>query len=167
MTIGGLGAYWVFNNGEKLINLKIFIKPFQWFFISLLVIYLCFQGNIHNQVWDFIFSNGYFSYFVVNILFMYLILTVSVIPQKIIVLGNPILSYLGEISYGIYMYHMLIIFTTMFLFKDILLKVGQVEGYLLYYSFIVGGTIALASISKKYFEDRFLKMRKKILKQGS
>lgn len=164
MAIGGLGAYWVFNKGEKLIDLRVFSIPFQWFFISLLVIYLCFHGNIHNQVWDLIFSNGYFSYFVVNILFLYLILTISVIPQKIIVLGNPILSYLGEISYGIYMYHMLIIFTTMFLFKNIILKVGQIEGYILYYIAIIGGTIVLASISKKYFEDRFLKLRKKMLK---
>ncbi len=166
MAVGGLGAYWVFNNELKKIPKWLLSKVFQCLVLVLLIVYLVFNSNIHHPVWKFFFSNGYFTYWIITLMFLFLILMVSVLPNSLINIETKTLKFLGEISYGIYMYHMLLIFAAIFLLKNNIQNQSVILGYLTYYSFIIAGVIVTSSLSKIYFEDVFLKLRSKVLQQG-
>ena len=119
MAVGGLGAYFIYNRRNSLLQSFIFKLPIQIFTYSLLLIFLTFNINIHNPIWNLIFKGTIASPFLLYFLFLYLIIGVSVLNEKSILKFNSrILSYLGEISYGIYMYHMLILFAIIQFFKS-------------------------------------------------
>jgi len=165
MAIGGLGAYYVYTNGASLQGLKIFKIPFQIVLFTLLAVFLTFNKNIQNPIWDFIFRNQFYSPLLIDLLFLYLIICVSLIPKSIIKLNNRFLSYLGEISYGIYMYHMLVIFTIIFFLKKYLLKMGLLSGTIVFYSVVAALTILVAALSKSLFENYFLNMKDRLTKK--
>ena len=162
MAIGGLGAYLVFNKGKILNKAVIFRTPFQFIFFVILLIFLFFHSNIDNAYWNFFFKTPVVSEIFIDFLFLYLILITSVIDKRIIHLQYKFLSYLGEISYGIYMYHMLAIFTTVLFLKTFLPQWGIVWGSLFFYLASITITVLTAYLSKRYFEDYFLRLKNKL-----
>lgn len=75
------------------------------------------------------------------------------------ILDFRFLKYLGNISYGLYMYHAIVFQIVGFLF----LKLIDLNSYLfisLFYSLVFIITILIAAISYKYFEKPFLKLKK-------
>ena len=117
MAVGGLGAYLVFTKGEVFVNSVLFKLPVQIMVFAVLVTFLTFHINIDNVVWDAAFRTPVFSSLLVDALFLYLILCVSVVDHSIVKFRSKALSFLGEISYGIYMYHLLAIFITIHFLK--------------------------------------------------
>jgi len=166
MAIGGLGAYYLYTNGNSLIRLFIFRIPFQIMLFTLLAVYLFLHTNIHNPVWDLIFRNQFISPLLIDFLFLYPIICVSVIPNSIVRLNNKFLSYLGEISYGIYMYHMLVIFTVIFFLKKYMLNMSLITGTILFYLITTVLTIIIAALSKSLFENYFLKIKDRLTKKS-
>ena len=79
--------------------------------------------------------------------------------NSILKLDNKLFNFLGEISYGIYMYHMIIIFTVVMIIPK-LNVFGNTLGLFVFYILISGLVILTAYLSKRYFEDYFLKMKK-------
>lgn len=79
-------------------------------------------------------------------------------------LNNRWLNHLGQISYGIYMYHVIAMNAVVFLFlkiKDMNIFDDVVMIVLIYMmTFVI--TIALAHVSYKYFETYFLKLKNKL-----
>ncbi|MCC8145696.1 MAG: hypothetical protein LIO93_04485 [Bacteroidales bacterium] len=65
--------------------------------------------NIDNPVWKVLFHTPVLSPLLLYFIFLYLIVGVSLAGNSIIKLENKALSYFGEISYGIYMYHTTVI----------------------------------------------------------
>jgi peptidoglycan/LPS O-acetylase OafA/YrhL len=80
-----------------------------------------------------------------------------------IILKNRLLNYLGQISYGIYMYHIIALNAVVFLF----LKFDRFKNFndeftiILIYSLTFVLTIIMAHLSYKYFETYFLKLKNK------
>ena len=70
---------------------------------------------------------------------------------------------LGDISYGIYMYHMLLIFAFILIGKKFLSGFNIYLGSLIYYPVIGSAVIIVSYLSKKYMEDNFLKLKRKFL----
>jgi peptidoglycan/LPS O-acetylase OafA/YrhL len=95
-----------------------------------------------------------------GILFLVVILNVSTNSRSILILENKVLDYLGRISYGIYVYHMLIISILAMLLHPYLSVIGSVDFYVLMYASVVFATLAISSISYFYYESRFLKLKK-------
>jgi peptidoglycan/LPS O-acetylase OafA/YrhL len=95
----------------------------------------------------------------VNGLFLYLIVNVSTNSKRIFSLKGKIWDWLGDISYGIYMYHMLFVFGIILLFKNKLQALSLLSGTLLYYSIVTVGVITTAYLSKNLFENQFLKLK--------
>lgn len=95
-----------------------------------------------------------------------MVLFALVIPvlttMKIDLLENPFLEYLGKISYGIYMYHAILIQITGFLF----LRIGFFSNLpfalsvIFFNALVIVGTVVLSHFSYKYFEGYFLKKKK-------
>ncbi|MBI1256438.1 MAG: acyltransferase family protein [Chloroflexi bacterium] len=69
-------------------------------------------------------------------------------------LEQPFLSYLGKVSYGIYLWHPMII-----LASAAVLRTLNIENSFLYYATAILATIAVSHLSYHYFESRFLQSK--------
>lgn len=163
MAIGGLGAYWVFRRGADLGNTFIFTPVFQLLMITILSTRLFFHQYCIDNQWDIyiaVFGIPIVNAYTEGGVFLWLILNTSLNTKAFFKLRHPILEVLGDISYGIYMYQMLIIFATILFFKKWLMSMGLLTSTLFYYSFLSMIVIAVSWLSKQYFENIFLKTKK-------
>jgi peptidoglycan/LPS O-acetylase OafA/YrhL len=87
--------------------------------------------------------------------------TISLKPIPL--LETKLLNYLGSISYGIYMYHAIVIQIAGFIYLKKLstYNLSNELSILIFYLLSIMLTISLAHFSYKYFEMFFLKMKKK------
>ena len=162
MAIGGMGAHWVFKNKIPVAHALIFKPSVQVIVLLVLIVRLFFhQYCMDNQsiVYAFFFNMPIWGVYTEGVLFLWLILNVSLNPRAFFKLTHPILDKLGEISYGIYMYQMLVIFGTVLIFKKMMLSSGLVLSTLFFYSFTSCAIIGISWLSKRYFEDIFLRFR--------
>jgi peptidoglycan/LPS O-acetylase OafA/YrhL len=162
MAIGGLGAYFIFHRMKPLSNMILYKKSIQIVIYSILNIFLIFQTNINNTVWLAVFNTPVISGLIVDFLFLYLIIGVSLIDNNIFKFRNKFLSYLGEISYGIYMYHLLIIFAVIQFLKKYLFGLDPILSTILFYTIVSVLVILVSSVSKIVFENYFLNLKKKV-----
>lgn len=88
--------------------------------------------------------------------------------QPIRILENKSIVYLGKISYGIYMYHAILMQVAGFIYlkTNIHTKIPGVYSILLFNAMVIGFTIITSHISYKYFESYFLKMKHKYKKNS-
>ena len=92
-------------------------------------------------------------------LFAAVILNAALNPRTIFRLEHPVLKFLGKISYGIYMYHMVCIGAVYGLVRRLPVPFGM-QNVLLY----IGGialTIVVSWLSFTYFEAWFQRLRPK------
>lgn len=129
-------------------------KPFQLLILGV----ICW-----HYLAGFPFSNSLVFKIIVPFLYGMLILNVSVISNKLVNLEKPRLTYLGIISYGIYMYHMVVDYLLRMVFPK-LVGFGISKAILvpLYYVLITGITILIAGFSYRYFESFFLGLKKRL-----
>ena len=82
-------------------------------------------------------------------------------------LENIFFNSLGKISYGLYMYHMMIVVFVIQMMVKIHGEIGVKENILIYFC-SVGLSILVAWLSYEYFEKPFLKLKSKftIVKSG-
>jgi peptidoglycan/LPS O-acetylase OafA/YrhL len=95
-------------------------------------------------------------------LFGWLIINVSSNPRRILNLDNRPLNYLGKISYGVYMYHMPMVYAIAFLFKR-MAWTGSAGWYYFpaYFTLVFALTVALASGSYYVLERPLLRFSKR------
>lgn len=141
LTIGAFAAILCFEKNtilDKIINIKVFI-------ITIFLI-LYFYTN----------ENLFIERIVYSLLFVSLILNLVNLKLLSTVLEFKVINYLGKISYGIYMYHLILIV----LIINILIKLNCFNNIVLYVlSFTL--TIVVSSLSYEYFEKPFLKLKRK------
>ena len=93
-------------------------------------------------------------------LYCWLILEVGARTRPMLSLENPVLDYLGRISYGIYMYHMIAVYSASAFFERVGADSMPFAVYWAAYHVIaVGGTISLAAISYRVLERPFLRLK--------
>ena len=152
MALGGLGAYVLFNKKEEL--LRIIFKPVsQIMAVVVIPILIYFIPTAFEDVLHLLFS----------ISFLVIILNVAGNEKVLLRFENSILQYLGRISYGFYMFHvMCIVFTIHILDKYIGLDndITTPQHILLYgVSFLL--TVAVSSLSYHIFEKAFIRLKDK------
>jgi peptidoglycan/LPS O-acetylase OafA/YrhL len=167
MAIGGLGAYFLFYHGEKLQQPPLFKKPVQVLVYFTLAVYLILHANIDNAIWNLIFKTPVISALFINFLFLYLILDVSSVDNGILKIKSRLLSTFGEISYGIYMYHMLVIFAIILFIKKYLAQMNPVLSNVVFYIIVIPAVLLVSYLSKKYFENYFLNLKGKLEKRSA
>ncbi|WP_082396060.1 acyltransferase [Olleya sp. ITB9] len=76
---------------------------------------------------------------------------------------NKALNYLGQISYGLYMYNVIALYVVVYLFLELqkTIKINAVLIILLMYLLTFALTVIIAHFSYKYFEGYFLKLKNK------
>jgi peptidoglycan/LPS O-acetylase OafA/YrhL len=152
MALGGLGAYVLFNKKEEV--LRIIFKPVsQIMAVVVIPILIYFIPTAFEDVLHLLFS----------VSFLVIILNVAGNEKVLLRFENPILQYLGRISYGFYMFHvMCIVFTVHILDKYIGLDndITTPQHILLYgISFLL--TVAVSSLSYHIFEKAFIRLKDK------
>ncbi|MGK0308954.1 MAG: peptidoglycan/LPS O-acetylase OafA/YrhL [Urechidicola sp.] len=140
-----------------LLNTTIFekiIKNIQYPVLIICVIYFTttlFKPNLSSIIYNL------FSFILFG-------LTISVLAKKPIkILQNKIMNYLGKISYGIYMYHAIIMQLVGFIYLKGISKFNfsyTVDIFIIYLSTIIL-TVVIAHLSYKYYESYFLNQKRK------
>lgn len=150
MAVGGVLAF-VFN------------KYGEWFrerlpkWASIVIVIACLSP------WLLGANFGFLNEFISLLLFGTLIFVTSA-SKPLFLLENKVISYLGKISYGLYVYHWLVSYYIIYLINS---KFGEVN----YFIYLLGsmlGTVLVASFSYEILEKRFLKFKSKftLIKSG-
>jgi len=147
MSFGAIGAYVLFYKKEKILN--VLYHPLSQIFMAVGIVFIL------TVRFKFIGQTLFDA-----LLFTILIINVSTNKNFILKLENRLYSYLGNISYGIYMYHTVCIAVVL----TILQKLGLDKGNLLLFNSIMYAssvilTIVVAGLSYRYFESFFLKQK--------
>lgn len=144
MALGALGAYFAFKK-ESLYHQ--FFKNKIVVVLTIIMLFLLVITNTYS--------------FALGVVFTLLINVIYVNQKKI---KETKIAYFGKISYGIYMYHPLIMF---FVFAFLNNSIHERDNLLLYNLLLYGTTILLtlliSHLSFKYFEGYFLKIKGRFL----
>ena len=146
MAIGGMGAYLFFF---KSTFLKYIYNPIVQIIAWSFWIYTCLVKPVHVA--------KFFDDEIHSVAFLIIILNVSTNPATLINLEKRFLNFLGKISYGIYVYHMPLIYVLSVLFKSIDIKAN----YLIITATVLFLTIGISYLSYTYFENPFLRLKEK------
>lgn len=144
MAVGALGAYLVFHNKDKILN--IVFHPATSAITFCVFILLLFQ---HYHFSGYTVIQGFIA--------LIIILNISLNNRFPVQLNSPILDYLGNISFGMYAYHTAIIASVITVLSNF-----QLDGVwfnILLYSASFGLTIVISAISYRYFERYFLNLK--------
>jgi len=141
MAIGGIYAILLFQKSRFL---KYLLNNYLFFFTVIAVIILLIKG-VYIPKLNFEFY---------SVLFGIIILNFAANRKIKISLENKVLTYLGTISYGLYMYHPIGIVMALSMAGAI----NFTSNWLIYPASLAF-TIALAGISYKYYESFFLKFK--------
>ena len=161
MAIGGLGAYLIYNYSSILTHF-LFSRLSQ-FLLIIFVLLRIFAFKLlvaQSVVFNFLFTTPVISQLVIMIIFAWLIINISLNPKSIVRLDNKILNFLGNISYGLYMYHMLVIFGIVVFLKQYLLITNSFHSSIIFYLLLTTLVIIVSYLSKRFFEDYFLSFKK-------
>lgn len=148
LLIGVIGGYLYFYNLEKILNLT--KSKYGYLVLIMLIAFLSVFIVFENRI----------NHFILGILFLLLIFF-TINPLNTFSFRNNLLSYLGKISYGIYMYHTFVLFLVFpFANKYFIEKDGSNIPYTLFLyvtSYMI--TILFSLISYEWFELRFIKIK--------
>lgn len=138
MAVGALGAWLYFHKHR---TLRIFYR-LNWFFwaIFILVILLPVDGGV---MYDF----------VISIVFLGIILNVSTNRRQPIRLEHPVLRHLGQVTFGIYVYHML----TIHLVSHVTVLTGLGDVFYLFGIIVV--VILVSLLSYHWIEKPILRLK--------
>lgn len=95
-----------------------------------------------------------------SLLFIVIILNISANPGTLLSLENPVLDYLGKISYGVYMYHLMAI---MIVLRTLLRLLSADSAFfdLSAYSLTFALAVGIAACSYELFERPFLNLKER------
>jgi len=158
MAIGGLGAYFVFCRKEPIHAHRLFSKPLQALLVLLLAVRLFVHQSLaaSSQVYASIFDHPVITPLLIMAVFAWFIINVAVNERSIIRLDSRVLNYLGGISYGIYMYHALVISLVFVPFLDDYREAPELPMTILLHVTVAAFTVIIAALSKACFEDKVL-----------
>lgn len=146
-SFSGIIAYFSVKNKSIKINS---ILKYAFYGLSLLIFFTdFFKNQLNNSTYNFICMLA----FSLSIYFLSL--------KSVKLLENKYLNKLGEISYGVYMYHAIIFQFVGFIFlkSNIYNLVSETVSILIFNFAVFIFTILISYISYHYFEKKFLKLK--------
>ena len=152
MIIGGLGAYLLFH--QKGIIQFLYHR---WVQVALLFLFIVFGMD-----WIDFKSLSWMQDELISVVLCGLIINVATNKQSILNLENSVFSYLGKLSYGLYVYHL---FAVVLVLKGLptLIPIQEWSPWISYpltLGLILLMTTCISHLSYNYFESYFL--RKKV-----
>ena len=152
MAIGGIGALLVHQKDKRLSFF--YNKAVCW--ISIAVCAFSFYSVINIPL----LKEELYA-----VVFLVIILNVSSNPSSPVKTDNSLLRYFGKISYGIYLYHPLMIYLTVLLCERFALQnFFKTTWYIPVYVIVIAFTIIIAQLSYLLMEQRFLRLKERFSK---
>lgn len=166
MAIGGIGAYFVFYHKDILMRSSVFSIRMQLLLFGLLFFYMSTSESlisisIIRSFYHILFSKSVLGLVFVPLLFLYVIINTSLNEKSITRIESKLLNYLGNISYGIYIYHMIAIYVGEALMIKLKFQPGSIFFGAIFLILVFAINISIAAVSFRYFESIFLRMRPK------
>lgn len=149
MIIGSICAYILHR--KKVAILKLLYNKYLQIFCYMTIIVFLATG----------FKIPAFNHIIYSIIFGIIILNIAANPDSIFKPENKILNYLGQISFGLYMYHELAIGISVRFLQDLSLNFNYANSNAILYIFALLLTIGVASLSYYLLEKPFLKLKRK------
>lgn len=156
MAIGAIGAGILFYRKQKLMDML--YHPVTQ---ALSIAGLLFVAFVPTHHWLYSYGEA--------VVFLILIVNLSTNPKVKITLETPLLAKLGNISYGIYMYHTLCITVCLYTLTSFSLEQSNLVLFnLLLYTGSILMTLVVAHLSYEYMEKFFLTLKERfmIVKSG-
>ena len=98
----------------------------------------------------------------ISLFFGFIIFDQIFLKNSIFKIGEiQLFNHLGRISYGLYMYHLVVMFLLLHILSDRLEMINPVLSFIIFLSISIFGTYLLSYISFKYFEKPFLSLKNK------
>jgi peptidoglycan/LPS O-acetylase OafA/YrhL len=157
MAIGALGAYVLFHRHWLL---KVLFHP--------LVEKLALAFMLYNVLFLNPPDDPRLNFWL-TIPYIVFILNVSSNPGSTLKLENRLFNWLGQLSYGIYMYHLAVVYLVFMAFSFVNIWTWNNWVYnLVIYSLIIGLTLAISEASYRWFERPFLRLKNRftVVKSG-
>ncbi|NBB17992.1 acyltransferase family protein [Runella sp. CRIBMP] len=150
LVTGGGCAMLVYYRKEKILNV-LFRKDVQIVVYGLLL--FCLATGVHINHVNLEFYGLFFAYFILN---------VSSNPRSIVNLEYGWISYLGKISYGLYIYQTAFIVLSVHLIQWAFGKdLPHLTFNLILYPLATFLTVGVSALSYHYFEKPFLKLKER------
>jgi peptidoglycan/LPS O-acetylase OafA/YrhL len=160
MAMGGLFGWILFARPEQYRRSVWARREMQWL-VFLVVLWYFLIGVPGHPVIE-----NAFLHFALSALFGLLILNSALLERPAVRLEKQPFVYLGIISYGLYMYHMLVDYVLRFV--SIKLRLPDRLGFgklgTIYLLLLLGGTVLVSSLSYKYLESYFLRLKDRHVK---
>lgn len=158
MALGGLGAWVLYYKKTRILNLIYHPVAQATAYLGIPVLLYFTPSILQNGI-----------HLVYSILFLTVILNVSNNPKSWLKLEHPVFHSLGKISYGLYMYHMLVIAAVIHILTPLIPETERNELWasLLFYLSSFAISIAIAYLSYHFFESRFIRMKSRFTKVTS
>ena len=158
MAIGALVAYWyhigITHNWQKLV----YSKCFEFVLAVFLVAILFFRINLKENG---IILDSSFGLQLISAAFAFFILNGATNPNTIFRISHNWINYLGTISYGIYMYHMIFVFLVVEIMKKLtVLNEIPFISTVFVYVIVMCITVLVSAISYKYVESPIIRFKK-------
>lgn len=148
MAIGGIFAAILFNNKKTLLKILMWRGTLMVTLAAFLALYI---DRFQHYV---------YGYTVFGFLFAIMILNIAANPNSLLKLEWRWTAYLGRISYGIYVYHILAIYLVGIaaaqLFEPKIFQIAHVWLLIALTGFL---SVGISAFSYKYFETKFLKRK--------
>lgn len=164
MAIGGLGAWYVYREGGMIKTAFFFNQFYQMTFTALLFALLFCQKSLmsaehpYASIYQFVY-HPMWATLPTSLIFLYIILNVSLNSNAIWRTENKVFHFLGEISYGLYMYHILIVFATISATKKWLVNMNIYSSSFILYGLICSVLVLVSYFSYHFFEKKILKLK--------
>jgi peptidoglycan/LPS O-acetylase OafA/YrhL len=151
MIIGGIGAYLLFHQ-SSILNF-VYNRFLQLGLIGLFVLLLSNTLEFKSFAW--------IQDELISLVLCGLIINIASNRQSLVHLENPVFSYFGKLSYGLYVYHLFAVVLTLKLLPEFLpLKVLPIwVAYTLTLGSILLLTTGISHLSYVYFESYFLRKK--------
>jgi len=158
MAIGGIGAYLLVFDKQRILSV-LFRKDMQWIVYIVTIGLLLLKVGAFSQAME-----GFPSIFheMYSFLFIIIILNLAANPNSILTLDYSWMTYLGKVSYELYMYHPIIRILSLELTEHLFKR--EISGWqmnLMLYSSTLLSTILISTLSYEFFEKKFLRLKNK------
>jgi len=151
MAVGAIGAYVLFYGYRKVLNV-IYHPVVMWSTFAAVIGSLL----VHTTVVGFSIAEA--------VLYSVVILNVSTNPACPVKLNTGWLQKMGDISYGIYMYHTICLAVVIRVLMNLNLPATSWVGFnIIMYTVPGFMTLAVAWLSYRYFETPFIKLKEKFM----
>jgi len=156
MVIGGLGAYLIYHDKQTILQV-LYRREVQWLVYSVLILMLATGVNIPG-----------FNLETYGLFFCYFIVNVASNPKSIISLEQPVVHYLGKISYGLYIYHIAVTVVCINVMNRLLGNTLPMLPYnIILYTATILLSVGVAALSFRYFEKPFLTIKDRFNRHGA